>query len=69
MKHYFCGRRAVLEWDVQPLERKELDPYRLKMPLLHRHIVDVSELMMPTGSCGKQSAYNGRSYRLQILVT
>jgi len=48
MKHYFCGCRAVLEGDVQPLEREELDQYRLKLPLLHQHIVDVSELVMPT---------------------
>jgi hypothetical protein len=54
MKHHFCGRRAVLERDVQPLERENLDPYRLKLPLLHRHIVDVSELVMPTGSGGER---------------
>ena len=54
MKHHFGGRRAVLEWDVQPLEREELDPYRLKLPLLHRHIVDVSELVMSTRNGGER---------------
>ena len=53
MKHHFCGRRSILKRDVQPLEREELDPYRLKLPLLHRHIVDVSKLVIPTGSGGE----------------
>ena len=54
MKHHVFGRRAVLEGDVQPLEFEELDPYRLKFTLLHRHILDVSELVMPTGSVGER---------------
>ena len=53
MKHHFCGRRAILEEDVQPLEREELDPYKLKFPLLQRRIVDVTELAMLTGSFGE----------------
>jgi len=52
-KHHFCRRDAVIEVDVQPLEREELDPYRLKLPPLHRNIVLVSELVMPTGNGGK----------------
>ena len=39
---------------MQPLEREELDPHKLKLPLLHRHIVDVTELVMPTGSGGER---------------
>jgi len=50
IKHHFCGCRAILEGDLQRLEREELDPYRLKLPLLHRHIVDVSELVISIGS-------------------
>ena len=50
--HHICGRRAILERDVQPPEREELDQYRLKLPVLHRHIVDISELVKPTGSVG-----------------
>jgi hypothetical protein len=26
MKHHICGRLAILEWDVQPLEHEELNP-------------------------------------------
>jgi len=54
MKHHFCGHRGNLEGDVQPLEREELDPYRLRLPLLHRKIVDVSELVLSTGSGGER---------------
>jgi len=42
------------EWDVQSLERLELDPYRLKFPVLNRHILDVSNLVMPKGSGGER---------------
>jgi hypothetical protein len=55
MKHDFCGRRGILEGDVQPLERKELDPYRLRLPLLHRNIVIVSELVLSKGSGGERA--------------
>ena len=51
MKYHICGRSAFLKGDVKPNEREELDPYKLKVPLLHRHIVDVSKLVIPTGSC------------------
>ena len=54
MKHQICGRHDVLEGDVQSLEREKIELYRLKLPLLHRHILDVWELLMPTGSCGKR---------------
>ena len=54
MKHHICGRRAVLEGDLQPLEREELDPHGLKFPLFHRHLVNVSELVMPTKSGGER---------------
>jgi len=52
MKHHIYGRRAIFESDVQALEREELDPYRLKLPLLHRHIVNLSELVKLTGNGG-----------------
>jgi hypothetical protein len=45
-----CGRRSIIERDMQPLEREEIDPYKQKLPLLHGNIVHVSELVMPTGS-------------------
>ena len=48
MKHQFSGRRAILKGDVQPREVDDLDPYRLKLPL------DVSKLVMPTGSGGER---------------
>jgi len=54
MTNNFCGRRAVLEGDMQHLVREELDTYRLKLPLLHRHIVDVPELVVPTGRRGER---------------
>ena len=47
MKHT-CGRRAILKGNVQPIEREELEPYRLKLPLLHRHRMDVSKHVIPT---------------------
>ena len=53
MKHHFSWRHAILKGDVQPLEREEHDQYRLKLLLLHRYIVDVSKLVMPTGSGGE----------------
>jgi hypothetical protein len=59
MKHHFRGRHTLLERDVQPLERENLDPYRLKLPLLHRHLVNVSDLVMPTGSGGKRPHTTG----------
>ena len=44
----FCGRYAVFEGDVQSIEREKLNPNRLKLLLLQRHILDVSELVAPT---------------------
>jgi len=41
-----CGRRDVLDGDVQPLGRQALDPNVLKSPLLDRHIVHVSNLVL-----------------------
>ena len=66
MKHHFCGLRAVLEWDVLPLEREELDPYRLKLLQHHRHIVDVSEFVMSTGNGGERqhTTDDGIAYKL-----
>ena len=46
-------RRAILEGNVQPLQREILEPYRLKLPLLHRHIVDVSKFVMLAGIYGE----------------
>ena len=41
-------------------------PNRLKLPLIHRHIFDVSELLMSTGSGRKRphTAYGTISYKL-----
>ena len=50
MKHHLCGCRSIFNGYVQPLEREELYPDSLKLPLIHRHIVDVSELVMRTAS-------------------
>ena len=67
MKHHFCGRHAVLEGDVQSLEREKLDPSRLKLSLLHLYILDVSELVMTTGCTGKRAhkAYGAVAYKLR----
>jgi len=46
MKHHFCGRRAVLEGDVQPLGRQEFYSNVLKSPLLDRHVIHVSKLVL-----------------------
>ena len=46
MKHHFCVRCAVLEGDVQPLGRQELDSNVLKSPLLDRHIIHVSNIVL-----------------------
>ena len=54
MKHHFCGRHTVFDGNVQSLEREKFDPNGLKLPLLHRHTVDLSELVMSTGSVGKR---------------
>jgi len=54
MKHHFCRRRSILKGYVQPVELEELDPCRLKLPLLHRHIVDVSKFVIPSGSGGER---------------
>ena len=59
MEHHIFRRRALLKREVQPLEREEIDPYRLKLPLLYRHILDVSKLVMPTGSVGKRKHTTG----------
>jgi len=46
MRHHVCGRRAVLEGDVQPLRRQELDSNVLKFPLLDGHVMHVSKLVL-----------------------
>jgi len=46
MKHHFCGRRAVLEGDVQPLGRQEFYSNILKSALLDRHVINVSKLVL-----------------------
>jgi hypothetical protein len=53
MKQHFCGRRAVLEGNLQLLEREELDQYILQLPQFYRNIEDILELVMPTGKGGK----------------
>ena len=49
-----CENEAplFLEGDVQPLEFEELDPYCLKLPLFHGHILNVPKLVMSTRSGG-----------------
>ena len=66
MKQHFCRRHTIFEWNVQYLEREKLDPNRLKLPLLQRHILDVSELVMSTGSGPKRphTAYVAICYKL-----
>ena len=63
MKHDFCVRYAVFKGDVQC---EKLDPNRLKLSLIHRHILDVSELVMSTGSSGKRphTAYGAIASKL-----
>jgi len=46
MKYHFCGCRAVLEEDMQPFGRQELDSNVLKSPLLERHIIHVTKLVL-----------------------
>jgi len=53
-KHYFCGRRAIPEGDVQPLERKEFDPYGLKCSS-SKGILHVSKLVMPARGGGERT--------------
>ena len=66
MQHHFCGLYAVFEGDVQSLNREKLDPNRLKLPLLHWQILDVSDLVMPTGSIVKRphTAYGAIASKL-----
>ena len=52
MKHHIYGSRAILEGDVQPFEREELDPNGMNLPLLNGHILDVPKLLMPARSGG-----------------
>jgi hypothetical protein len=54
MKHHFCGSRANLEGDVQPLDCEKLDPDGLKLSLLHWHIVEVSKPVMPARGGGER---------------
>ena len=70
MKHHICGRHDFLEGDVQSLEREKLDPCRLKLSLLHRQMLDVSELVMPTASVGKRphSANGAIGYKLGLYT-
>ena len=66
MKHHFCRCHTIFEWNVQYLERDKLDPNRLKLPLLHRHIFDVSELIMSavSGRKSPHTAYGAIAYNL-----
>jgi len=66
MKHQFCRRHTIFEWNVQSLKREKLDPHMLKLPLLHRHLLDVSELVMSNGSGRKHphTAYGAIGYKL-----
>ena len=41
LKQHICGRVAILKGNVQSLERLKLDPYGLKLLLLHKIIVVV----------------------------
>ena len=66
MKHHLRTRHIIFEWNVQSLEREKLNPNRLKLSLLHRDILDVSELVMSTGSGWKRphTAYFAIGYKL-----
>ena len=66
MKDHIFGRYAVFEGDVQSLEREELDPNRLKLSLLHWHILAFSELVISRGNIGKRphTAYGAIAYKL-----
>jgi len=66
MNHHICQRHNILEWVMESLEREKLDLNGLKLPLLHRHILDVSELVMSTGSGRKRphTAYGAIAYKL-----
>jgi len=46
MKNHFCGRRAVLEGDVQTLCRQEFYSDVLKSALVDRHVIHVSKLVL-----------------------
>jgi len=46
IKHHLCRRRDVLEGNVQPLGRQELESKVPKPPLLDRHIIHVSKLVL-----------------------
>ena len=65
MKHHFCRRHTIHEWNVQTLDREILEPKRLKLLLLHRNILNVSELVMSTGSGWKRphTAYGDMRYK------
>ena len=72
-----CGNEApllsashVLEGDVQSLEREKLHPDRLKLPTLHRHILDVSELVMSTesGRLRPHTAHCAFAYKLGEII-
>jgi hypothetical protein len=73
MKHQFCGLYAVFEGVVQFLESEKPNPNRLKLSLLHRHILDVSEHVMTTGISRKRlhtvlSATNFGGIGLQYIM-
>jgi len=52
MKYNLCGRRAVLERDVQAQRRQELDSDVLKFPLLDWHLMKVPKLLL--AGCGRE---------------
>ena len=66
MKHHFCRRQNLLELNMQSLEREKLDPNGQKLPQHHRQILDISELVMSTGSSRKRqhTAYGAIGYKL-----
>ena len=66
MKHHICRLYTIFECNVQSLEREKLDPNRVKLPLHHRHILEVSELVMLTGSGPKRphTPYGYIGYKL-----
>ena len=64
MKQHIYGCLAILKGDVQPLEREELDPYGLKLPLLHGHILVVSKLV-----CRHEAVGNAHIQRTVVSPT
>ena len=56
----------MLNVDVQTLQREKIDQYRLKLLLIHRYKVEVSKLMMSTGSSGERPHTTGCAIEYEL---